>query len=190
MEAWVERALAKWPNVPAVYGWMGLDRKGRWLIRGELITRPQIIDTINRNYGVDEHGNWYFQNGPQRGYVSLACAPFVLHAQADGSLRTHTDEPVTRIEGAWLDEEGALLLKTPQGPALLADADVAWALERLHAADGGVVDEQALAHALALPSGARTSLRLHFSEESIEVQRLDEDAAPAALGFVREPQPR
>src|SRR3546814_4722559 len=69
VEDWVQRALARWPNVPALYGWLRLDRRGRWLIRDEPISRPQIIDTINRNYAADARGCWYFQNGPQRGYM-------------------------------------------------------------------------------------------------------------------------
>ncbi|MDB5974431.1 MAG: hypothetical protein JWR07_1191, partial [Nevskia sp.] len=48
MEDWVQRSLARWPNVPALFGWLALDRRGRWLIQGELISRPQIIETINR----------------------------------------------------------------------------------------------------------------------------------------------
>ena len=90
MEDWVLRGLARWPNVPALFGWLGLDRRGRWLIKGELISRPQIIDTISRNYAADEAGRWYFQNGPQRGYVSLEVAPLVLHAPESGeTLTTH-----------------------------------------------------------------------------------------------------
>ena len=68
MEDWVHRAMARWPNVPALYGWLSLDRRGRWRIQNETISRPQIIDTFNRNYAADEQGRWYFQNGPQRGY--------------------------------------------------------------------------------------------------------------------------
>jgi hypothetical protein len=64
MEDWVHKALARWPDVPALFGWLSLDRRGRWRIRGEVITRPQIVDTINPNYAADEHGRWYFQNGP------------------------------------------------------------------------------------------------------------------------------
>ena len=75
MEDWVLRALAKWPDVPALFGWLSLDRRGRWYVRGEPISRPQIIDTIGRNYAADEQGRWYFQNGPQRGYVSCETAP-------------------------------------------------------------------------------------------------------------------
>jgi len=33
----VLRSIAKWPNVPAVYGWLKLDRRGNWLIKGERI---------------------------------------------------------------------------------------------------------------------------------------------------------
>ncbi|TMH99667.1 MAG: DUF2946 family protein, partial [Betaproteobacteria bacterium] len=28
MDELVARSLAKWPNVPAVYGWLALDRRG------------------------------------------------------------------------------------------------------------------------------------------------------------------
>ena len=47
MEDRMLRAMARWPNVPALYGWLLLDRRGNWHVRGERITRPQIIDTIN-----------------------------------------------------------------------------------------------------------------------------------------------
>ena len=50
MEDRMQRALARWPNVPALYGWLSLDRRGRWRIQGEIITRAQIIDTISANY--------------------------------------------------------------------------------------------------------------------------------------------
>src|SRR5262245_55155172 len=46
MEDWVHRALKRWPNVPALYGWLRLDRRGRWLIQGETIGRTQIVDVI------------------------------------------------------------------------------------------------------------------------------------------------
>jgi hypothetical protein len=189
MEDWVKKALARWPNVPALFGWLGLDRRGRWLIRGEIISRPQIIETINRNYAGDEHGRWYFQNGPQRGYVTLGNAPLVLRAPAQGdALSAHTEAQVSRVDGAWLDEEGGLLLQTDLGPGALADTDLAWALQRLECA-GGAVDEDMLAAALELPSGAATRLSLRLAARLLTVQRLDLAEAPARLGFVREPQP-
>ncbi|HET8728586.1 MAG TPA: DUF2946 family protein, partial [Alphaproteobacteria bacterium] len=32
MDESVLRAMTKWPNVPAVYGWLQLDQRGNWLI--------------------------------------------------------------------------------------------------------------------------------------------------------------
>ena len=37
MDEMVARSLAKWPNVPAVFGWLELDRRGNWRIKGEKI---------------------------------------------------------------------------------------------------------------------------------------------------------
>lgn len=189
MEDWVKKALARWPNVPALFGWLGLDRRGRWLIRGETISRPQIIETINRNYAADAHGRWYFQNGPQRGYVTLGHAPLLLRAPAQGEVLTaHTEAAVGRVDAAWLDEDGGLLLQTDLGPGALADGDLDWALQRLEAASGAV-DEAQLAAALAQPSGAGTGLGLRLADRLLPLQRLDRAEAPARLGFVREPQP-
>jgi hypothetical protein len=190
VEDWVLRAMSRWPNVPALFGWLALDRRGRWLIRGEAITRPQIIETIDRNYAADEYGRWYFQNGPQRGYMTLAYAPLVLRAEAVGdSLQTHTGKPVARPSQAFLDEEGSILFVTEHGPGLLADADLDWALSRLEGA-AGAVDEARLAQALALPSGAVTPLSLRIAAVRLPLVRLDAAAAPSALGFMRDPQPR
>jgi len=189
MEDWVKRALARWPDVPALFGWLGLDRRGRWLIRGETISRPQIIETINRNYAGDAHGRWYFQNGPQRGYVTLGHLPLLLRAPAQGdTLVAHTEAVVSRVDAAWLDEEGGLLLQTDLGPGALADGDLGWALQRLECADGAV-DEASLAAALELPCGAATRLGLRLADRLLPLRRLDLAEAPARLGFVREPQP-
>jgi hypothetical protein len=189
MEDWVLRSLARWPDVPALFGWLRLDRRGRWLIRGEPISRPQIIDTINRNYAADAQGRWYFQNGPQRGYMELEYAPLVLRAEASGeALVAHTGVQVGQVSAAFLDEEGAVLLDTDLGPGVLDDADLDWALQRLESA-AGEVDEEQLAAALALPSGSTTSLHLRIGSGRLPLQRLDAALAPQHLGFVREPRP-
>lgn len=187
MEDWVYRALEKWPNVPAVFGWMGLDRRGRWTIRGELISRPQIIDTINQNYAADEQGRWFFQNGPQRGYVTLEYAPLILRVDGGGMLKTHTDVFVEKVSAAFLDEHGALTLSTEHGPGVLNDQDLAWALERLFV-DDDVVDEARLATALEMASGTQTALKFQIGAEVASVTRVDTDALALRLGFVREPE--
>jgi hypothetical protein len=187
MEDWVFRALEKWPNVPALYGWLKLDRRGRWLIQGEIITRPQIIDTINANYAADQRGCWYFQNGPQRGYMALEYAPLILNTDADEQLRTHTGLHVEHASAAYLDEQGAVLLLTEHGPGVLNDAALPWVLERLQHR-GHAVDESQLASALEQPSGVTTSLSLSLHTTSLPLIRLDAAGAPSQLKFVREPK--
>lgn len=186
MEDWVLRSLARWPNVPALYGWLALDRRGRWLIKGEPISRPQIIETINRNYAADAQGRWYFQNGAQRGYMHLDYAPLVLRSEGE-SLRAHTGTNAAPL-AAFLDQEGSLLFETELGPGLLADSELNWALEHLHGRSEPA-DESALADALALPSGATTALYLAVAGTRLPLRRLDFNAVPSALGFVRNPQP-
>ena len=44
MDAIVEAALKKWPNVPHCYGWLALDARGDWYMRDERIQRAgQVI---------------------------------------------------------------------------------------------------------------------------------------------------
>src|SRR2546422_6290676 len=66
MDELVARSLAKWPNVPAVYGWLALDRRGNWRIKGQRISNVALREFIARNYECDSQGRWFFQNGPQR----------------------------------------------------------------------------------------------------------------------------
>lgn len=189
MEDWAQRGLQRWPKVPALFGWLSLDRRGRWLIKDELISRPQIIDTINRNYAADEHGRWFFQNGPQRGYMQLQVAPLVLSIAADGdALMTHNGLPVQQLTRVFLDEEGSLLLQTEHGAGGLRDDELGWALSRLRV-HKAAVNEAQLSAALALRSSTLTELTLHTLKQVLPVTRLDREQAPAWLGFVRQPAP-
>ena len=64
MDPIVIQAMAKWPAVPNVYGWLTLDRRGNWLIKGDRIANAGVTGFIGRNYAADERGRWFFQNGP------------------------------------------------------------------------------------------------------------------------------
>ena len=122
MDEAVLRSMAKWPDVPAVYGWLSLDRRGNWLIRGERIGNEAVRAFIGRNYARDERGRWFFQNGPQRVFVRLAYTPWVVHWEPSG-LRDHCGsafEPTAML----VDDEGSLLLEGRQGVALLDDRDL------------------------------------------------------------------
>jgi hypothetical protein len=122
MDAAVARAMAKWPNVPAVYGWLSLDRRGNWLIKGERIANAALREFIARNYAADPAGRWYFQNGPQRVYVTLAYTPIVVHYEGD-ALRDHCGRPFAAGR-AYEDDEGSVLLEGLASIALLDDRDL------------------------------------------------------------------
>jgi hypothetical protein len=182
--------LKRWPNVPALFGWLRLDRRGRWLVQGETISHPRIVDVINRNYAADEHGRWYFQNGPQRGYMQLESTPLILFVAEDCEhLVTHNGLAVEQLRAAYTDEEGSLVLATEHGPGELRGTDLQWALDRL-SVDGKPLDDDSLAAALALPSHSQTGITLTAGKSQLPLQRLDFARAPSALGFVRDPTPR
>jgi hypothetical protein len=79
MDDIVRQAIAKWPNVPDCYGWLGLDARGNWYMRddraqaagpfggvpgadtarnmaakGSLLKHDKLIDFIQRNYESDK----------------------------------------------------------------------------------------------------------------------------------------
>ena len=85
-------AIAKWPNVPACYEWLSLDRRGDWRLQGERVTHRGLIDFLNKQYASDESGRWFVQNGPQRVFVALACTPWVFRKQEHRFI-AHTGEP-------------------------------------------------------------------------------------------------
>lgn len=141
MDDQVKRAMARWPAVPAVYGWLRLGRRGTWFLvdrnapgfdpvrdsGGSPITSPQIIDFIHRNYEADAEGNWYFQNGPQRVYVTLDHAPLIFRVIGEDNalaLAAHTGQTVAAIEEACFDRQGNLFLGTDIGPGMIDDRDL------------------------------------------------------------------
>src|SRR5687768_5116185 len=122
MDEIVARSLAKWPNVPAVYGWLDLDRRGNWLIKGERIGNRALREFIARNYAADESGRWFFQNGPQRVFVTLAYTPLVMHYEGE-RLLDHCGRPTQALE-TLLDDEGSVLIRGERGIGLLDDRDL------------------------------------------------------------------
>lgn len=148
MDDIVKQAMAKWPNVPNCYGWLGLDARGNWYMRddkvqaqgtfvqakGSLLKHEKLIAFINRNYLVDdkpqspEAGQWYFQNGPQRVYVELEATPLIWRVQADFSVLSHHGD-AARIQRCVMDEHGRLYLDTDIGFGLIHTADMLWAAD-------------------------------------------------------------
>jgi len=190
MDASVLQAMAKWPSVPAAYGWLALDRRGNWSLKGDPITNPAVTAFIGRNYACDQAGRWFFQNGPQRVFVRLAYVPFVLHVQPDADaavLVAHTGERMGPCRAAFLDENGCLLLAFDDTVGLLSDRDLAGMLPRLRNADGSAAtdDELEAWTAGAMPAGA--ALDLGRSRVSLRAIRSGEVAA--RFGFDPDPRP-
>ena len=146
-------ATIKWPNIPACYGWLSLDRRGCWRLQGQVITHAGLTRFINAHYGSDVSGNWIFQNGPQAVFVALDYTPLVLRLEADNSLTTHTDEAAGAVAAAYLDEEGNALLQTALGIGLLDDRDLPVFVAACRNARGEPAEEDALLGTMAGGSG-------------------------------------
>ena len=140
MDDIVKAALLKWPDVPHCYGWLALDARGDWYMRddriqhrgpfpqvkGSRIEHDKLLAFIQRNYGHDEAGAWFFQNGPQRVYVELEAAPWVWRVQmhaAACTVHSHTGLPAL-VAASWLDENGRLFLATDIGLGLVHTMDM------------------------------------------------------------------
>lgn len=171
MDEAVRLALAKWPDVPSCTGWLRLSRRGEWWVPEGPIRHAGLRGFIGRNYLATPDGRWYFQNGPQQVFVDLDYTPLILRLAAPGQLETHTGQPVTTLDAAWLDEHGNLLLASEHGIALLDDRDLAAMLEHL---DGDLEAEDG---AIALRWGAR----------ALPVGRILQADVPARFGFVDKP---
>lgn len=150
MDDIVKAALKKWPNVPDCYDWLALDARGEWYMRddrtqaagpfphskGSRILHDKLKEFILRNYDHDDRGAWFFQNGPQRVYVALELAPWVLGVQrgvAGFELDAHTGQPVREVFATFVDEQGRLFLSTDLGLGLMRSMDMDVAADALMA---------------------------------------------------------
>ncbi|CAB3830691.1 hypothetical protein LMG26689_00931 [Achromobacter animicus] len=196
MDQSVKDALTRWPNVPAVYGWLSLDARGRWRLHpqgqaneggpGEPITNTQILEFISRNYERDNDGRWFFQNGPQRVFVRLDAAPYVLRLADDNrGLITHTDATVDAVSAWWLDDEGRLYASTPMGAGIVLDRDLQPLLEMMRTQAGGplldALAELAASHSMtAVWPDVYAAAPLHAIAQADIAARLGFDPAPHA----------
>jgi Protein of unknown function (DUF2946) len=157
MDDLVKAAIRKWPNVPACYGWLGLDSRGQWWMRddraqlcgafasglaaakGSLLKHDKLIEFIARNYEREAsgpmQGAWFFQNGPQKVYLELEFTPFIMRVSANKSthqVTTHTGIPA-QVQRCLLDEAGHLYLATDLGLGLVHTQDMAQAADLIEA---------------------------------------------------------
>jgi Protein of unknown function (DUF2946) len=188
MDPSVIAAMARWPDVPAVFGWLSLTRRGDWLLRGEPIENEAIRDFIGRNYAHDDAGRWYFQNGPQRVFVALDLAPWVWRIDGAGQLLAFTGQKPRELRSAALLEDGTLVLETELGAGNVDDRDLAAIFPGLVDVSGQPLDDSALTEWLrAAVDGFVAAAVLGLSGTIVRVRPLRRAQLPARYGFVAQP---
>ena len=140
MDDIVKQAMAKWPNVPHCYGWLRLDARGVFRMcdevaqknatAGDPIRHASLLAFIYRNYASDEHGAWFFQNGPQRVYVDLETTPFIARTDTQENFVTQDGLALKDIHTVWLSDTGSLLFQNATQIAMLDDRDIAACLSQ------------------------------------------------------------
>lgn len=193
MDDLVKQALAKWPNVPHCYGWLGLDARGHWRMRdqqaqqqqlpGDKIAHAALLSFINRNYGHDERGCWFFQNGPQRVYVKLQATPYIARSDPQHGFVLQTGAPLARIEQAYWCDNGALILCHGDVVAQVDDRDMAQVLAALRI-DGQPAGDDAL---LAWLEEGHGTLTLSHAGQDIAVQPLAYAKVAQTFAFQQAP---
>lgn len=187
MDDYVIRAMARWPTVPAVHGWLELDRRGDWRIKGERLRHRKAVAFINRNYAADDSGCWFFQNGPQRVYVRLEYTPWVYRLGPRNELYTHSEEAAGNIQGVYLDDEGNLLLNAEMGIGAMDDRDLDALSTNFNLKDGGSDAERIEAAVTETQAGRSSGLVLNWRGRSFEVRQVKRAAVASRFGFNPDP---
>ena len=197
MDERVLQAKARWPNVPAAWGWLFLDRRGAWRLvdrgapgfdpirdgRGDPIRHEALIDFIARNYSCLDDGSWFFQNGPQRVFVDLELAPNIwrLAPQPDGVvLVAHTGEIASRVDRLGVDSDGVVWAQTDLGPGAIDDRQLAALLDQVDAKDDAIGD-------FFDSAGSAVRVRFRGHPEPLPLTPFTQSAA-LEFGFVRQPR--
>lgn len=187
MDDIVRQAMAKWPNVPHCYGWLALDARGNWRmvderaqqlqLAGDKLNHPALVGFINRNYQSDEHGAWFFQNGPQRVFVDLAAAPFVVRTDPQQGLILHTGAAFGPAEQACMTPDGALYLHAQGRTAVLDDRDLVQLL-------AGVEED----HLVAWLADPQSCAAPRLGGIAAPLESADAEQLAHRFGFLRRPR--
>ena len=193
MDDIVKQAMAKWPNVPHCFGWLALDARGNWRMRDEAAQRADapgdklqnaaLVGFINRNYGHDDKGWWYFQNGPQRVYVNLEATPYIARTDPAQGFVLQTGQALGTVEAVFMTELGTLILQAGEIVAQLDDRDVASVLARMEL-EGRPASIEAV---MAWLEDDSAELMLALGEQRVAVERLAAEALPRRFGYVQLP---
>ncbi len=201
MDQSVLDALQRWPDVPAAYGWLSLSARGEWRLHplgdaqqggpGVGISNRQILGFMGRNYASEPDGAWFFQNGPQRVYVRLDAAPYILHLRPEsGQLVSHNGRAVQEVKEWFADERGQLYAQTNIGGIRLDDRDLMALTEILTTTDGNSFLDVLQSDGQTTLAASRvldaTGQFLALANPAALTHVLHKDI-PVRLGFIRQP---
>lgn len=204
MDESVKRALEKWPDVPAAYGWLALNRRGDWLLQGERVVHRGLIEFINRHYRAEHQGStagqqaWCFQNGPQKVFVDLEYTPLVfslirgesgIEGEPGIKLVAHTNVEVGKVTQCWIDEEGSLLLQTNLGPGLVDGRDLILVESFFRGKGGAELSLNDLSKALDSIIAGEESGPIYFCYlgAQTKIGSINFDKVSELLGFIPHP---
>ena len=135
MDEQVLRSLIKWPNVPDCYGWLALDRRGQWRMRdeftqqnnlpGQVIVHQALNEFISRNYARDTQGRYFFQNGPQRVFITLDATPWITRMIPSEQGTQLLTQCQTKLDptAALSDENGNIYIVGKISQTIYEDSD-------------------------------------------------------------------
>jgi hypothetical protein len=192
MDDIVLKAMTRWPNVPAVYGWLSLDQRGRWCIKDEAIGNPVISAFIGRNYAADARQCWFFQNGPQQVFVDLDYTPWVYRFWcADGSeqpvIESHTGAKVEQPTACWLDDAGNALLETEFGIGVIEGTSLQAWLACLRDRTGNPLSATALERIIEAGAPSEPQAFLVVKQRQLALGRLKKADVPRRFAYVQRP---
>jgi hypothetical protein len=189
------QSTIKWPNVPDVYNWLMLDERGDWRIKEEKISHKGLINFINVHYQADDKGRWFFQNGPQRVFATLAYTPYVLSVASHDSItyfKTQTNVIIESVDRFWIDNKDRLLVSWENGIGLVSDRDLPSLADKLtHETEP--IDRMNFTEFDLIKQRTRsknkTSLKLTMNKKTYDILFINAIEVSEFFGFDSNPSP-
>jgi len=145
MDDIVRQAMAKWPNVPHCYGWLGLDERGNWYMRDDRVQAagpfPQAKGSValQRSEEADRlhppqlrtmtsTASGSSRTGRSASYVELQRRPGSGAWTLPVPVASHTGA-AAQVRASFVDESGRLYLETDRGFGLVHTQDIVQASE-------------------------------------------------------------
>lgn len=204
MDEQVLRSLVKWPNVPDCFGWLSLDRRGKWRmvdefaqqnqLPGQVIEHTALNEYIYRNYACDSFGRFFFQNGPQRVFITLSATPWIARMiPGENGTQILTQCQVNMKPSAALsDELGNIYILGSTIQTICTDLDhqefetsERSAIALLHDHDLDLFSELAKLHKEACSFGGSWE----WHGEELPIDPIHSAELSKKFGFIKKPKP-